>query len=141
MGQPTSSGVTELAAKLQELQAASDEWRFRVRRARAAGEWARLKLAGQLPLVPPSPPLPVPLHACCLAVLRARHGSGLRGIHTGPWWQVRGDLEDPARPGMLAPEVVFHSFPSVPEAEAYWRVATGEASAWLDFTVHRPPAT
>ena len=99
-------------------------WEWRLRRAERAGHLAQQKLAGEIPTVPASPPLPG-LRLRVYAILRAREGVRSRGVYAGPWYGIRSLLCDPPGSAHLAPEAVFHGFPSRREAEAYWRSAMG----------------
>ena len=84
---------------------------------------ARQQLSGSIGSVPGTPALPRGLKNRVYVVVRGRDGSNLRGVHCGSWQALRGRIEVD---GHLPPEVVFRGFPSLLEAEEYWRAATGE---------------
>ena len=119
-GQPASSTARASGLHL-ELDSG---WEERLARAWTAGRLARRKLSGSVSAVPATPVLPGHLRNRVYAVVRGPEGSCLRGLRAGPWRTLRGRVEVG---GQLPPEVVAHGFPSVLEAEEYWRAATGES--------------
>lgn len=95
----------------------------RLERARAVGAQARRKLEGPTLTVLQTLPQPRPeLGGQVDAILRRRAAPALRGLHQGPWHLLRARLEASS---WLAAEAVFHVFPSLRDAEAYWEAAIG----------------
>ena len=94
----------------------------RLERARSAGEFARQKLEGTRSCVPPTPPLSRSCqHIQNRLYVIVRGWCGEHGF-TYSWSTasrilgIRGNLPPP-------PEVIYHGFPSLVEAQEYWRSA------------------
>ena len=99
------------------------DWHQRLDRAAAAGYAVRAVLQGRAAAVPPKPAAPEALRERVYVVVRAAD-PGHEGIFaTGGWSRIRPLVED-AR-GRGSDRAVWDKWPSIREAEAYFKAATG----------------
>ena len=96
-------------------------WDARLERAAAAGAAARDKLTGRLACVPPTPELHGMPKNRIYVVLRSSVGD-VRGGWADTWRATRPFVESLDGHG-LAPDSVFHGFPSKKEGLQYWAAA------------------
>jgi hypothetical protein len=118
--QPAAAPAAAPAQAPQEQEeaarpAGTRSWAWREARATRAGEEARAKLSGMRAVVEPTPELPANLRNRVYVVLQSAPGrEALTGV-ASTWARARDLVGTP--PSDLA---VFHGFPSIREAEAYW---------------------